>query len=218
MPRTNTGVYSVVFSNVVPGNTNISQTVPLSINQTPVSQLLEFINEYLLDIDCMNITNSLNNTINQYTNDLVAVISYILAQLNNSQEIDFGYKAQLSRLLDLVNYILQLVPYMKVNNICNNDISANIIAWLLEDSLLLVNITEIMDGISAVNMCCLNKNNALINRYMGRLINMITKLECTLKELNEIINYVMYINTNTNINRSYVAAYVPNTCIGGARY
>lgn len=201
-------MHAVVFSNIIPGNIVIQNQVNLDNNVINVKQLLEFINNILLEINCDNPVNSINIAVEEYKDILLSIIPYVLNQLSNTYS-DFAYKAQLSRLAKIINYMVNILPNLYLKDTCNYGITlANILFWLYENIIELINILNILNGLIALNPDCKCITNTTFTLFIGKVTNFITVFQNSINSLVELINVVMITNSHSCI-ESYVSSYIP---------
>lgn len=162
----------------------------------------------MLEINCDNPVNSINNAVEEYKDILLSITPYISNQLSNTY-LDFAYKAQLSRLVEAINYIINILPNLYIKDTCFYSITlVNILFWIYENIIDLINILNILNGLMILNPDCKCMTNAIFTIFMGRITNFITIFQASTNSLVQLINVVLLANSNSSI-KSYASSYIP---------
>ncbi|MGL5316635.1 MAG: hypothetical protein ACRC92_25480 [Peptostreptococcaceae bacterium] len=201
-------MHAVVFSNIIPGNIIIQNQVNLDNSVINVKPLLDFVNNILVEINCDSSVNSINSAVEEYKNILLSIKPYILNQLSGTSP-DFVYKTQLSRLLEIINYMINILPNLNIKAACISNIAlANILFWLYENPIELINILNILNGLIVLNPDCRCISNAIFALFIGKITNYITVFQSSINSLVKLINVVILTDSNSYI-KSYDASYIP---------
>lgn len=177
--------------------------------------LLDLLNDSIYSMNC----NSKNLIIQQiqYNNDqlaniIILIIEYFQLELNSSYITDEGYKAQIQRLISILENILFALNNIVIPvNFCNKNLLSHIILANVDSIINLIKLLEENKAlIGSYNNCqCLKLN--LFNIIIIDFINNITTLESLISDFYNIV-YALNMDTNTMSN-NYIASYLPRSKI-----
>ncbi|MGL4912109.1 MAG: SdrD B-like domain-containing protein, partial [Romboutsia sp.] len=182
---------STKFTNIInmntPGLSNFDIDAGIVKSPDTLERLLILLHGYFLNIDCDNISNSLSSLRDEFILILDLIISSIQTSIKNTT--DYGYKSQLSKLIDIINTIKAIMTNLLITDSCDFNFIAQLIFILIEETLLLLKIVYTMEGLDSISTRCKCLNSTAFDILMGSFINTITELEKNITSMNSLLQW-----------------------------
>ncbi len=173
---------------------------------TLVNMLLKFIHDCLLDIDCDNAIKSINEIMAKFVYILSSIREYIIHELRYNSSFNYGFKAQLDRFLTALDILISIGKSIRLNDICSLDLSSHVLSLILEISLSLVKVLELLQGITTYVLQCFCIGSDSYELLIGKFVNEVSCLFSLINDFKSILQYLYKLSAPQS---SYVAAYVP---------
>ncbi len=143
---------------------------------------------------------------------LISIKDYLNTLLKDKSIVDYGFKSQVQRFLDIVEDLLSKVKSLQCSPyICDNSIMSEFLSVLISTIIQLITILEHMNGLLSYYEYCDCMGSSLFSVLMGKFINSITQLQSYLRDWYNIV--MAFFQLMAMLPRGYVASYVPHSTL-----